>query len=121
MRDAIGCARTENSGSNKIVWGTARLSLELGFQNERFQVLQSLAKQYALLCERHRLFHRCAKTEELTYPIEGTTEACCSYVVSKATHWVIPLFDATVVLLQPIIEIGITAMDDVPPERFTDR
>jgi hypothetical protein len=30
------------------------------------------------------------------------------------THaWVVALFDATVVLLQPIVEVGVTAVDDV--------
>jgi len=40
----------------------------------------------------------------------GTTEASRRFNCSKATHGIVALFDATMVLLQPIIEILIGPM-----------
>jgi hypothetical protein len=47
--------------------------------------------------------------------IKGATKACGGGTRSEATHGVIALFDAAVILLDPIVEILIAAMDDLLP------
>jgi hypothetical protein len=37
------------------------------------------------------------------------------------THRVVSLFDATVVLLQSIVEVGVTTMENIAPQRLSDR
>jgi hypothetical protein len=46
-----------------------------------------------------------AGAEIIAQFVEGTTEACRSFNGSKAAHRVVSLFDATVVLFQPIVEV----------------
>lgn len=49
--------------------------------------------------------HSVAGAEILAQFVESTTEACRSFNGSKTAHRVVSLFDATVVLFQPIVEV----------------
>jgi hypothetical protein len=57
---------------------------------------------------------------ELRNSSRVTTEACRRFNGSKATHRIIPLFDATMILLQPMSEIFTRSMLDSAAHRLAD-
>lgn len=50
---------------------------------------------------------------ELPQFVEGLTEARCCIETAEPTHRIVPVFDAAVVLFDPIVQILITAMLDL--------
>jgi hypothetical protein len=61
-----------------------------------------------------------AGTEVVAYFVKGTAEASRCLDVSKAAHRIGALFDATMILLDPIGEIVIAAMDDLISQDLAD-
>ena len=53
--------------------------------------------------------------------VEGATEACRCVNGSKTTHRIIPLFDASMILLQPIVFVGAGPVLDAAAQRRADR
>ena len=68
--------------------------------------------------ERDRFAHGTARTKVGAQFVEGTTKACSRFNGSKAVHGIIPLFDATMVLLKPMIEIFTRSMLDITAHCF---
>jgi hypothetical protein len=66
------------------------------------------------------LLHSRTDPKKLTHFIKGPTKASCRWKASKPTHGVVPLFDASVVLLQPIVEIMVASMGNVLAEDLSD-
>jgi len=85
----------------------------LGHQHHGLQSIQSVAEHLALLGKGNLLLHRRTDPKELAHFIEGAAEARCRGHASEPTHGVITLFDATVVLLQSIIEVPVGPMRDL--------
>jgi hypothetical protein len=82
------------------------------------QNCKTLEKSLSLLQESDLFAHGAARTEIIAQVVEGTTEACRRFNGSKATHRIIPLFDSTMILLQPISEICTRAMLDIAAPRL---
>jgi len=74
-----------------------------------------------LLVQGDRLRHGPTHPEKLTHFIESATEARCRCEASKPTHGIVALLHATVVLLQSIVEILITSMENVIATDLADR
>ena len=60
--------------------------------------------------ERDHFAYGAARTEIVAQFVESTTKACRRFNCSKATHGIVPLFDATVILFQAIIEVFVRPM-----------
>jgi hypothetical protein len=67
------------------------------------------------------LLHRGTDPKELAHFIKSATKACCRGHTSEPTHRVIALLDATVVLLQSIVEIAIGPVEHVTAQGLADR
>jgi hypothetical protein len=52
--------------------------------------------------------------------VEGLTETTCSINSSKPTQWIVALLDATMILLDPIVQLRITAVCDLFAKRLTN-
>jgi hypothetical protein len=65
--------------------------------------------------------HGAARTEIIAQFVEGRTEAGRRFNGSKTTHRIIALFDTTMILLSPIIEIFIGPMLDVAAQDLAYR
>jgi hypothetical protein len=74
-----------------------------------------MEKSLSLFPERDYFAHSAARTERVAQFVEGTTEACSRLDGSKTMHRIVPLFDAPMILLQPIIEVFTRSMLDVVP------
>jgi hypothetical protein len=72
-----------------------------------------LEKSQSLFQDRDHFPHGAARTEIVAQFVESTTKACRRFNGSQATHRIVPLFDATIILLQPMIEIGTRSMLDI--------
>jgi hypothetical protein len=71
-----------------------------------------------LFSERDHFTHHAAGTEIITQFVKGTTETSRGFNCSKAAHGILSLFNPTVVLFQPIIEIRISPMLYVAAHRL---
>jgi hypothetical protein len=117
-----GCVRTQKHWKQQKGWALLAFHPSvLDHQHQSGKRVHSLAEYLALVSKGNLLFHRGPDAEELAHFIKGTAEARCRGEVSKTTHGVIALFDATVVLLQPIVEIGVTPMHDLTAEGLANR
>jgi len=45
--------------------------------------------------------------------VAGAAEPFGRVHIPKAAHWVITLFDAAMILLDPVVQLGIAAVDDL--------
>src|SRR5258708_36769889 len=79
---------------------------------------QEAGENLSLFQERNRFSQDATRTEVVAQFVEGTTEACRSFNGSKTAHGIGPLFNTSVVLLQPIIEILTRSMLDVAAHRL---
>jgi hypothetical protein len=85
----------------------------LGPLHQGLQSVLPLTEHRALVSKGNLLFHGGPDPKELAYFIEGTAEARGRGDTSEPTHGIVPLFDATVVLLESIVEIAVAAMSDL--------
>src|SRR5690349_7527700 len=74
-----------------------------------------------LVSEGNMLLSRGPKPKELAYLIKCPAEARGRCEVPKSAHWVIALFDSTMILFQVVIQVGIPAMHDLAAEHLTNR
>ena len=65
--------------------------------------------------------HRACVPEVVVDLVERCTEAGCRLEVPEAQHRVIPLFQRTMRLFRPIVQVSIAAMDRFPAENPPDR
>ena len=119
----MGCVRTEDRGNKQNALAASRPNLFclLGHLHQGLQSHQSLAKHLASLLQGNRLFYGRTNPEKLTHFIKGPTEARCRWKASKPTHGVVALFNTTVVLLQPIIQLHIGPVYHVITKDLADR
>jgi len=75
----------------------------LTYKSQRLQHVQSLAERLALLGQGNLLLHGGPNPEELTNLIKCTAKASCCHETSKATHGIVSLFDASVILFQVVV------------------
>jgi len=66
------------------------------------------------------LVHGGAKAEKLAHFVKSATKTGCRGKATKPAHGVVALLDATMILLHSIVEVRITAMDDVATKRLAD-
>jgi hypothetical protein len=83
------------------------------------EVCKTLEKGPALFQERNHFPYGAARTEIVAQFVEGTTEAYRRFNGSKTTHWIVSLFDATMILLQPIIQILTRSMLNIAAHRLS--
>jgi hypothetical protein len=81
---------------------------------------KTLEKSLPLFQERDHFAYGAARTEIIAQFIEGPTETCRPLNCAKAAHWVISLFDSTVVLLQPIVEVFARSMVHIAAHCLTN-
>jgi hypothetical protein len=67
------------------------------------------------------LLHGGADPKELAHFIEGSTEARSRGHASKPTHRVVTLFDATVILLQSIVQIAVGPVEHLTAQSLANR
>ena len=92
----------------------------LAYQHHGLQSVQLVAEHLALLGKGNPLLHRRPDPKELAHFIEGPTEACCRGQTSEPAHRVVALFDATMILLQSVVEIAVASMNDLTAKGLAD-
>jgi hypothetical protein len=85
----------------------------LDYQHHGLQSVQLVAEHLVLAGKGTLLLHGGMDPKELAHFIKSATKACCRGRTSEPTHRVIALLDATVVLLQSIVEIAIGPVEHV--------
>ncbi|GHP00415.1 hypothetical protein KSF_104620 [Reticulibacter mediterranei] len=60
-----------------------------------------------------------AEAKELAHLIKGSAKLCCGCEVSKASHGVVALFDATMILFYEIIEVVTTLVENFSAKGLT--
>ncbi len=92
----------------------------VGHQHHGLQSVQLVAEHLALLGKGNPLLHRRPDPKELAHFIEGTAEARCRGHADEPTHGVIALLDATVILLQSIVEGAVGPVEHVTAQGLAD-
>ena len=85
-------------------------SCVLGGYQERLQTPKTLLEELPLVRQWNSLPHRCAIAEVVPLFVKCSTKASCRIKAPESPHGIVALFDATMILLQPIVEIAIAAM-----------
>jgi hypothetical protein len=93
----------------------------LSHQHHGLQRFQLVAEHLALVGKGNLLLPGGTEPKELAHFIEGAAEACCRGYVAEPAHRIVALFDATMVLLQPIVEIRVATVHDLLAKSITDR
>jgi hypothetical protein len=62
------------------------------------------------------LFHGVTEPKALAYFIEGMAKACCPGLVAESAHEIGALFDVTMGLLQPIVEVVVVPGQSTWPQ-----
>jgi hypothetical protein len=108
--------------TQKAITGVGSWSADfVSGHHQSLQGVESLEEQFALMCQRHRLVHNGAEAEELAEFIKCATKTRCRFDISEATHRVVALFDAPMILFQSIVQIRIAAMENVATKCFANR
>ena len=92
----------------------------LGHQHHGLQSVQLVAEHLALVGKGNLLLHRRTDPKELAHFIEGAAEARGLGHASEPTHGGIALFDATVILLQSIVEVAVGPVEHVTAQGLAD-
>jgi hypothetical protein len=93
----------------------------LGHQHHGLQSFQLVADHLASVGKGNLLLHRCKDPKELAHFIEDSAEARCRGHAPEPTHEVIALFDATVILLQSIVEVAVGPAEHIIAQGLADR
>jgi len=83
--------------------------------------VQLVAEHLALVGKGNLLLHRGTDPKELAHFLEGAAEARGRGHTSEPTHGVIALLDATVILLQSIVEVAVGPVQHVTAQGLTNR
>ena len=68
-----------------------------------------------------RLAHSWTQAEVLALFVEGPAEAGSGVEIPVATHRIIALLDATMILFQAVVEVRVAAVPHLPAQCFSDR
>lgn len=114
-----GCVRTKSARANNVHKPCSlRVLSPLSDENQRLQHAQSLAKRLALLGQGNVLPHRGPHAEKLTNLITCTAKVSGRHKTTKATHGILALFDASMILFQVVVQIHVRSMLHVISHRF---
>lgn len=97
-----GSVRTENTEvhqSTECFDSDSSLPLKL--------LVSMPSRQRVAVLKGRSVLHHATRTKRVASCIKGTTETCRSFNCSQSAQRIGPLFDPTVILLQPMSEIGI--------------
>jgi hypothetical protein len=84
-----------------------------------YQVLQggkSLPQHPTLFRQSHLLFGLGSVSKIVSLFVKRPAEAVCGIEVPESSHWIIPLFDASVILLQPIVQVAARPVYNFAPQ-----
>src|SRR2546421_230615 len=116
-----GCVRTENTGIKKKCWATSRPPFLDGRPPASWPSKRPIGGEHlALLGKGNPLLHRRPDPKELAHFIEGTAEARGLGHAAEPTHGGIALLDATVILLQSIVEGAVGPVKHVTAQGLAD-
>jgi len=93
----------------------------LGHLHQGLQGVQPLTEQLALLHQGNLLLHGGTDPKELAHFIEGSAVARGLGHASEPAHGVVALFDATVILLESIVEIVVGPVEHITAKGLADR
>jgi len=93
----------------------------LGSLEQRAHLSPALLEQAALLGKRDRLVEACADTKMVTEFVVGCAEPGGGVEGAEPAHGLVPLLDAPVVLLDPVVHVPAGAVMDVGAEGLPHR
>lgn len=104
--------REHRSSQGSVPTLSKRMCWLGGSFHQRLQGCQSLAEHLSLFRQRHRFSSGTTGAKIVTQFVKRTTKTSCRRESSKPAHGIVSLFDASVILLQIIIEVFIRPMLD---------
>jgi len=92
----------------------------LGGHQQRIQRFEPCSEQPTLVGQGHDLLHPLPGSEPLAHFFKGLAKPRSRLHSPESLHGIIALFNSSMILLQPAVQIVTATVEDLPPQRLTD-